>query len=73
VYATLEAAFDQHVLDGPLAAIHTHPTSTHVDTISANLSMAVQLTKKIEASLVGVEEKNDRRSANSNAQHGSAS
>lgn len=47
----------QHAPDGPLASIHNHPTSTHIDAIVANRSEANRLFKLMEASVSGDEEK----------------
>jgi methyl-accepting chemotaxis protein len=35
----------QHAPDGPLAAIHTHPTSAHIDAIVTNRAEANRLFK----------------------------
>src|SRR5450830_2120103 len=47
----------QHAPDGPLAAIHTHPTSAHLDAIVANRAEANRINKEMEASATDSEEK----------------
>jgi len=47
----------QHAPDGPLAAIHSHPTSAHTDAIEANRAEANQIFKEMEATGASPEEK----------------
>lgn len=47
----------QHAPDGPLASIHTHPTSTHTEAITANRAEANRLFKEMEALAANPEEK----------------
>ena len=47
----------QHAPDGPLASIHTHPTSTHTDAIDANKAEISRLYKLMEDAAVDPEEK----------------
>ena len=47
----------QHAPDGPLASIHTHPTSAHIDAIVANRAEANRINKEMEASVSDQEEK----------------
>ena len=55
----------QHAPDGPLASIHSHPTSTHSDGIDANRNDANQIFKEIEATVASAEEKAILQTANS--------
>ncbi|MEI8170194.1 MAG: methyl-accepting chemotaxis protein [Rhodoferax sp.] len=47
----------QHAPDGPLAAIHTHPTNAHIDAIAANRLEANRIFKDMESSVSGPDEK----------------
>jgi len=47
----------QHAPDGPLASIHSHPTSAHIDAIVANRTEANRLFELMEASVSTDEEK----------------
>ncbi len=47
----------QHATDGPLASIHTHPTSTHTDAIDANKAEVSRLYKLMEAAAVEPQER----------------
>jgi len=47
----------QHAPDGPLAAIHDHPTSLHTDAIAATRAKANELFKQMEATVASPEEK----------------
>ncbi|MBI2747770.1 MAG: Tar ligand binding domain-containing protein [Burkholderiales bacterium] len=47
----------QHAPDGPLASIHSHPTSTHTDAIEANMAEVGRIYKLMEDSTVGSEER----------------
>ncbi len=47
----------QHAPEGALAAIHDHPTSLHLDAISANRNRANALFKEMEAGVATAEEK----------------
>ncbi len=47
----------QHAPDGPLASIHEHPTSLHLDAIDANRVESNRLSKEMEATVKSGEEK----------------
>ena len=47
----------QHGPDNPLAGIHNHPTSMHIDAIVANRVEANKIFKEMESSVSGTEEK----------------
>ena len=42
----------QHAPDGPLATIHAHPTTLHIEAIEANRNKADQALQKLEAAAV---------------------
>ena len=47
----------QHAPDGPLASIHTHPTTLHIDAIEANRVEANRIFTEMESKVSGPEER----------------
>lgn len=47
----------QHAPDGPLASIHTHPTTLHLEAIAANRMEANRIFAEMESTVSGAEER----------------
>lgn len=47
----------QHAPDGPLASIHTDPTTLHLEAIATNRAEANRIFKEMESTVSGSEER----------------